>query len=233
MARDDIGPVLLPEKFDGNQSFDDWVSHFECISKINGWNDDEKALWLKVHVTGKAYVAYNRFSHETQDSFTLMRAALRDRFEPPCKKELYKIEWDNRTKRVEEDWANFGDDVCALVDKAFPELCSEAKEELALFRFLTQLKPLQISLAVRQRRPKSVREAVHATLEFESYAKVAHSTDVCREVPPTRANFFFGRTSDLENFSCFVNLPFFFVLRKATLFAEKEKVTLKLLAPLY
>ena len=186
MARDDIGPVLLPEKFDGNQSFDDWVSHFECISKINGWNDDEKALWLKVHMTGKAYVAYNRFSHETQDSFTLMRAALRDRFEPPCKKELYKIEWYNRTKRV-EDWADFGDDVCALVDKAFPELCSEAKEELVLFRFLTQLKPLQISLAVRQRRPKSVREAVHATLEFESYAKVAHSADVCHEVPPTRA----------------------------------------------
>ena len=50
---------------------------------------------------------------------------------------------------------------------------------------------------------------------------------------PPRANIFFGRTSDLEKFSCFVNLPFFFVLRKATLFAEKEKVTLKLLAPLY
>ena len=35
------------------------------------------------------------------------------------------------------------------------------------------------------------------------------------------------RTSDLENFSCFVNLPskVFLVLRKATLFAEKEKVS--------
>ena len=51
---------------------------------------------------------------------------------------------------------------------------------------------------------------------------------------PDRANFFFGRTSDLENFSCFVNLPFFFVLRKATLmFADKEEVILKLLTSVY
>ena len=32
-----------------------------------------------------------------------------------------------------------------------------------------------------------------------------------------RANFFFGPTSDLENFSHLVNLPFLFVLRKVTL----------------
>ena len=92
MANNDTSPVLLPEKFDGSQCFDDWVSHFECISKINGWNDGEKALWLKAHVTGKAHVVYNRFSQKIQDSFDLMRTALRERFEPSCKKELYKIE---------------------------------------------------------------------------------------------------------------------------------------------
>ena len=30
----------------------------------------------------------------------------------------------------------------------------------------------------------------------------------CDPVDPTRANFFFGPTSDLENFSRLVNLPF-------------------------
>ena len=32
-----------------------------------------------------------------------------------------------------------------------------------------------------------------------------------------RANFFFGPTSDLENFSRLANLPFLFVLREVTL----------------
>ena len=34
---------------------------------------------------------------------------------------------------------------------------------------------------------------------------------------PGWANFIFGPTFDLENFSCLVNLPFLFVLRKVTL----------------
>jgi len=42
---------------------------------------------------------------------------------------------------------------------------------------LTQLKSPQISFAVRQRRPKSVREAIQATLEIESYAQVAQSSE--------------------------------------------------------
>lgn len=146
MACDVTAPVLLPEKFDGNQNFDDWVSHFECVSKINEWNDDQKALWLRARVTGKAHVAYNRFSHEIQDSYNLMQAALRERFEPSSKKNLYKAQLDNRTKRREEGWADFGDDLCSLVDKAYPEFNHEAREQLALFHFFNQLQHPQILL---------------------------------------------------------------------------------------
>ena len=35
--------VLGPwEVFDGQKSFDEWVSHFENVSAVNGWNDDDK-----------------------------------------------------------------------------------------------------------------------------------------------------------------------------------------------
>ena len=78
-------PQVLPEKFDGSGNFDDWVSNFECISAINGWNEREMALWLRAHVTGKAHVAYKCFSHEIQENFTQTKAALRERFEPSSK----------------------------------------------------------------------------------------------------------------------------------------------------
>jgi len=35
-------PLVLPEVFDGQKSFDEWVSHFENVSAVNGWNDDDK-----------------------------------------------------------------------------------------------------------------------------------------------------------------------------------------------
>jgi len=77
---------LLPEKLDGSQNYNDWVSQFECVSKINDWSDREKPLWLRARVSGRAHVAYNLSSHEIQKSFGLCKAALRERFETSSKK---------------------------------------------------------------------------------------------------------------------------------------------------
>ena len=108
---------VLPEKFDGSGNFDDWVSNFECISAINGWNEREMALWLRAHVTGKAHVAYKCFSHEIQENFTQIKAALRERFEPSSKQAYYRIEFERREKQDAEDWADFGDDLLSLVNR--------------------------------------------------------------------------------------------------------------------
>jgi len=129
-------PQLLPEKFDGSENFDDWVSTFECISEINGWNEREKALWLRAYVKGKAHVAYQCFSHETQETFSLAKAALRERFEPSSKQAYYRTEFERREKQDEEDWADFGDDLVSLASRAFPDLQEQAREQLTLLCFL-------------------------------------------------------------------------------------------------
>ena len=61
-------PLVLPEISDGDGSFTDWICHFESVSAVNGWTDDDKILWLRVRLMGKAHVAYSRLSHETQQS---------------------------------------------------------------------------------------------------------------------------------------------------------------------
>ena len=65
--------------------------------------------------------------------------------------------------------ATFAEDLETLVDKAYPELQDDAKEQLALTHYLGQLELQQLAFSVKQRRPKSVDEAVSATLEMESY----------------------------------------------------------------
>ena len=56
-----------------------------------------------------------------------------------------------------------------LTDKAYPDLQEEAKEQLALTRYLGQLNNQQVAFSVKQKRPKTLDEAVTATLEMESY----------------------------------------------------------------
>jgi len=90
---DDSTLPLLPEKFDGNKNFKDWVSHFECVAPINCWNAAEKLLWLQAHMMGKAHMAYQHFSQEIRESYTLSKDVLQERFEPASKIKFYKAEF--------------------------------------------------------------------------------------------------------------------------------------------
>ena len=65
--------------------------------------------------------------------------------------------------------AKYGEDLRVLVNKAFPSLATDAYQLLTLQHVMSQIKNVQITLAIRQRNPTTVDEAVHATLEFKSY----------------------------------------------------------------
>ena len=56
-----------------------------------------------------------------------------------------------------------------LVDKAYPTLDDEARQQLALQRYLSQLDNEQVAFSVKQRKPRTIEAAVGATLEYKSY----------------------------------------------------------------
>ena len=72
--------MITPEPFSGEQSWEDWIDQFESIASINGWNDEQKLIWLKVCL--KALLAYKRFSVTAHASFKNAVVALAERFEP-------------------------------------------------------------------------------------------------------------------------------------------------------
>ena len=47
-------PVITPDAFDGDTGWDEWISHFNSVSRVNEWNDQIKLLWLEVRLVGKA-----------------------------------------------------------------------------------------------------------------------------------------------------------------------------------
>ena len=95
--------------------------------------------------------------------------ALKRRFEPECRKEVYMAEFQRRNKLRSEDWASYGEDLRTLVEKAYPMLQAEAQELLALNRFLSEISDVQLAFGVRQRVPTTLDAAVAATLELETY----------------------------------------------------------------
>ena len=91
-------PLVLPEKFDGTGNFEEWISHFESIAAINKWGEEEKSLWIRVRLTEKAHVALTQLQSDTIQTYEAIKKALRERFEPSSKQEVYKAEFESRRK---------------------------------------------------------------------------------------------------------------------------------------
>lgn len=164
-------PPVIPEPYNGEKSWDEWIDHFDSVAEVCGWDAANKLKWLRVRLTGRAGTFFRRLPEATRADFELATAALKSRFEPESKKALYRSELLARRKKRDEGWAVFGEDLKILADKAYPELADQARERFALNQYLTQLDNPQVAFSVKQSKPTTVDDAVRATLEMESYLK--------------------------------------------------------------
>lgn len=166
-----VRPVITPDAFSGEPTsiWDDWIGHFESVARVNGWDEPTRLLWLEVRMTGKAQNAWKRLNQDAKAQYNTAKEALRKRFEPESRRELYAVEFQTRRRKRDETWEELADSLRLLADKAFPDLQEDAKEQLSLDRFLTLLDKSELALAVRQRRPKTLDDALAHTLETESY----------------------------------------------------------------
>ena len=164
-------PVITPEPYNGEASsrWDQWIAHFDSVAQINGWDDPAHLLWLQVRLTGKAQTAWECLSQDAKSTYAKATCALRQRFEPSSKRDLYAAEFQARKRREKESWGDLADDLRAISDRAFPDLEDKAREQLSLDRFLGLIEKPTIALAVRQRHPKNLDEAVMYTLEVETH----------------------------------------------------------------
>ena len=44
-------PLVLPDVFTGEKSWDEWKGHFDSVAEVNGWSEAAKLQWLRVPQT--------------------------------------------------------------------------------------------------------------------------------------------------------------------------------------
>ena len=109
---------VIPELY---TSCDEWIDHFDSVAQVCGWNAATKLKWLRVRLTGRAGTVFRRLPETTRADFDLTMEAMKIRFEPESKKELYRTQLLTRKKKQGEGWAASGDDLRILADRAYPE----------------------------------------------------------------------------------------------------------------
>lgn len=150
-----------------------------------GWAANLK--WLKVRLTGLAQRAFQRIPDDKKADLGTAVKLLEERFEPESKCALYAAEFEASQKKPTEGWAETAEQLKRLTDKAYKGLADDTKELLAWNRFLKLLNHPQVGYSVRQRKPKTLNEAIPATLECESYWKLQEPPTIPTEPTQTVA----------------------------------------------
>ena len=102
-------PVIIPDAYSGDGSWEEWIDHFESSALINWWDNPTKLLWLIARLTKRAQTAWKRLSEEARATYEGAKEALCNRFELESKRELYRAQFQAKKRRPDEPLADFAD----------------------------------------------------------------------------------------------------------------------------
>ena len=92
--------VVSPDTFNSEDSFNSWIDHFEGVTSLNKWSNDNKLLWLQIRLTGRALTACKQLKAEVRGgTYDNIVKVLRQRFEPDSQHELYVAKFQTRQKK--------------------------------------------------------------------------------------------------------------------------------------
>lgn len=158
-----------PAPYDGKSSWDAYRTQYEMLAGIHRWSDNQKATYLAVSLRGAAATVLTNLPPEQRRDYKALAAALDSRFGSLHQKELNRMRLKTRTRRREETLPELAEDVERLTRLAYPDATEAMIEVLAKDQFIDSLPEEDMRLRIRQSRPESLRKALEAALELESY----------------------------------------------------------------
>ena len=155
--------------YDGKGSLTDYLVQFDRVSRMNGWNDWQKADQLAIHLRDPAREVLSDITDEVSESYVLLVQALKQRFEPENQTEMYKSHFRSRKRKTNESIPELVQALKRLVRQAYPYTDKTTQGSLAMDAFIDSLVDSEIRWKVRQSRPRDLDEAAQITIELEAF----------------------------------------------------------------
>jgi hypothetical protein len=162
-------PKVMPDHFDGRTSWTDYLTHFNSVADLNGWDRRERAQYLAISLRGEACQAMRCLPQDVKNDFKGLVEALNRRFSPGNRTELYRIQLRNRMRREEESLPQLAQAVRNLALQAYPQAEGDLFEALCRDHFLDAISDSSLRFSIFQVQPKSLDEALTIAVETEAF----------------------------------------------------------------
>lgn len=163
---------LKPQTYDGTDDLDEYLTQFNIVSELNGWNYASKSLFLASSIVGSARAILCELDSEKRRDFDAIVTALQNRYGSVHRAEIFRSQLQARHLERNETIPELAQSVKKLTRKAYPSASSEVVELLALDFFIDALPDADIRLRLREVGPKSISEAERIAVRLDAH-KVA------------------------------------------------------------
>ena len=107
-------PVQKPAVFDGQSSWEAYMTQFEIVEEINQWDGPDKAAFLATSLRGPALTVLSNLPSESRIHYPSLVAALESRFGNKRQTELHRMKLRNRVRRRDETLPELAEDTSVL-----------------------------------------------------------------------------------------------------------------------
>ena len=154
-------------KYDGKMSWQVFQAQF--AADMNGWEEDDKAVFLVIALEGRAAVVLGNLSEKERRDYKALVTALTLRFGMAHQSELAKAKLKCRAKSKEESTPDLAESIETLARAAYPDASPDFLDTIAKDNFIDALQDDDMGLKIRQARPKSLQAALENALELEYF----------------------------------------------------------------
>ena len=165
-------PGVQPDVYEGKTPLEDWLTHFNLCSDINGWTEDQKTRFLAVKLRGPALQVYTDLPDPSKHSYSRLVEALRERFCPQGQTELFRAQLRARTRRKGESLQQLASDIRRLVLRAYPNVSAKFREEVGRDQFVEAIDLPDVRVQVRRAKPTTLGKALTLALEEEAFIQL-------------------------------------------------------------
>ena len=167
---------LKLERYDGSTSLEAFLIQFENCADYNNWSESDRLAQLKGALRGQAaqillgdagyFINYEMILDELKHCYGAHGQELQ-----------FENELRMRRRRRGESLRALYRDIHRLVLQAFPGNNSALRDKLAVRDFLTSLNDTSLALKIKDRQPKTLREAFELAQVFETNQQAIENND--------------------------------------------------------
>ena len=151
-------PKIKPQLFDGNIDIDEYLTQFNIVAEINGWNNHEKALYLASSLSGVARSLLSELENEQRTNYDTLVRALFNRFGSINGAEIFRSKLKSRYQEKGETLPELAQNIRKLTRLAYPSASTEVVEILTIEQFTEAINDSDIRLRLREQGLKTMSE---------------------------------------------------------------------------